>query len=64
MEAIGVRKGVDQYPRSHDYIVEMVLQIQLLLDKGYAYVIDDDIYYDVSKFQDYTKLSGMRLDEL
>ena len=64
MEAIGVRKGVDQYPRSHDYISEMVFQIQLLLDKGYAYVIDDDVYYDVSKFQDYTKLSGMHLDEL
>ena len=64
MESIGVKKGVNQYPRSHDYIGEMVLQIQLLLDKGYAYAIDDDVYYDVSKFQDYTKLSGMRLDEL
>ncbi len=64
MEAIGVKKNVDQYPRSHDYIDEIVSQIQLLLDKGYAYAIDDDVYYDVSKFQDYTKLSGMRLDEL
>ena len=64
MEAIGVRKNVDQYPRSHDYIEEMRSQIQLLMDKGYAYRIDNDVYYDVSKFSDYTKLSGMRIEEL
>ncbi len=64
MDAIGVKKNVDQYPRSHDYIDEMRSQIQLLLDKGYAYCIDNDVYYDVSKFADYTKLSGMRIEEL
>ena len=64
MEAIGVKKNVDQYPRSHDYIEEMRSQIQLLMDKGYAYRIDNDIYYDVSKFSDYTRLSGMRIEEL
>ncbi len=64
MDAIGVRKNVSQYPRSHDYIDEIRFQIQLLLDKGYAYTIDNDVYYDVSKFADYTKLSGIRTDEL
>ncbi len=64
MEAIGVRKSVDMYPRSHDYIPEMVSQIQLLIDKGYAYVLDGDVYYDVSKFSSYTKLSGMKLEDL
>ncbi len=64
MDAIGVRGGVDQYPRSHDYIDEIRSQIQLLIDKGYAYLIEGDVYYDVSKFADYTKLSGMRIEEL
>ena len=64
MESIGVKAGVDAYPRSHDYIKEMALQIQLLLDKGYAYASEGNIYYEIDKFQDYTKLSGMQIDEL
>ena len=64
MEAIGVRKNVTRYLRSHDYIDTMVMQIQMLLDGGYAYRIDSDIYYDVDKFADYTKLSGMKLEQL
>ena len=64
MEAIGVKAGVDEYPRSHDFIEVMKNQIQLLLDNGYAYVLGSDIYYDVSKFPDYTTLSGMKVEEL
>jgi cysteinyl-tRNA synthetase len=64
MERLGINNDVDMYPRSHDYIDTIRKQIQLLIDKGYAYVIEGDIYYDVSKFSDYTKLSGMKLDEL
>jgi cysteinyl-tRNA synthetase len=64
MEAIGVKQSVSSYPRSHDYINAMRDQMQLLIDKGYAYLLDGDVYYDVSKFQDYTKLSGMKIDEL
>ncbi|MHB1829995.1 MAG: cysteine--tRNA ligase [Candidatus Micrarchaeaceae archaeon] len=64
MEAIGVKAGVDEYPRSHDFIEVIKDQMQMLLDNGYAYALDGDIYYDVSKFKDYTKLSGMRVEEL
>ena len=64
MEKLGVTKNVDKYLKSHDYVDEIKLQIQLLIDKGYAYELDGDIYYDVAKFPDYTKLSGMKLDEL
>lgn len=64
MEAIGVKGSVDKFPRSHDYIDEMRAQIQLLIDNGYAYKIEADVYYDVSKFKDYTKLSGIKLEEL
>jgi len=64
LDRLGVRKNVDEFPRSHDYIDAIAEQIQLLLDKGYAYLLDGDVYYDVSKFADYTRLSGMKLDEL
>lgn len=64
LDRIGVKKGVSEFPRSHDYIDAIAEQIQLLLDRGYAYPLDGDVYYDVSRFADYTKLSGMRLDEL
>jgi cysteinyl-tRNA synthetase len=64
MDALGVRKDVDDYPRSHDYIDAIREQIQLLIDKGYAYVLEGDVYYDVAKFKDYTKLSGIKIEEL
>ena len=64
MVAIGVRKDIDSYPRSHDYIDAIRLQIQLLLDNGYAYLSNGDVFFEVSKFKDYTKLSGVKLKEL
>lgn len=64
MRAIGTFDSVNEYPRSHDYIDAIRSQIQLLIDKGYAYTLDGDVYYDVAKFRDYTKLSGMKIDEL
>jgi len=64
MEALGVKQNVDLFPRSSEYIPQIIEQIQTLIKKGYAYVIDGNVYYDVNKFKDYTKLSGMSIDEL
>jgi cysteinyl-tRNA synthetase len=64
MEALGVKQNVDLFPKSSDYIPQIIDQIQVLIKKGYAYVIDGDIYYDVDKFKDYTKLSRMPIEEL
>ncbi len=64
MEALGVKQDVSAYPRSHDYINAIRDQIQLLMNKGFAYALDGDVYYDVAKFKDYTRLSGMKMDEL
>ncbi|MDE1856746.1 MAG: cysteine--tRNA ligase [Candidatus Micrarchaeota archaeon] len=64
MDSLGVRNSVSDYPRSHDYIEPVRDQIQLLLNNGYAYIRDNDVFYDVSKFADYTKLSGMKLEDL
>lgn len=50
--------SVDKYARATDYIPQIVNQVKTLLDKGYAYKIDDGYYFDLSKFPDYGKLSG------
>jgi cysteinyl-tRNA synthetase len=55
----------DIYPRATEHIDDMRKLIQILIDKGYAYKGEDNsIYYDVSKFKDYGKLSGIKVNEL
>jgi cysteinyl-tRNA synthetase len=49
--------SVTKYARATDHIKEIISQVGRLLKKGYAYQIDDGIYYDISKFKDYGKLS-------
>jgi cysteinyl-tRNA synthetase len=52
-------------PRATENIPAILTMIQTLLDKGYAYQgKNGDIYYDVSKFAGYGKLSGRNLDDL
>lgn len=52
-------------PRATEYIKEMVALIKKLLNKGYAYKSEDgSIYYDISKFRDYGKLSHTKLRQL
>jgi len=64
MEAIGVKQNVDLFPKSSDYIPQIIEQIKTLIKKGYAYVVDGNVYYHVPKFKDYTKLSRISLEEL
>ncbi|MCL2234128.1 MAG: cysteine--tRNA ligase [Firmicutes bacterium] len=46
-----------------DHIQEMIDYVVTLEKKGYAYETDDGIYFDVSKFENYGKLSRIKLDE-
>ena len=48
--------------KATDYIKEMIDYVVDLMDKGFAYEIDDGIYFDVSKFPEYGKLSRLKLD--
>lgn len=57
-------KPADVYPRATENIPYIIELIQKLLDKGYAYRIDADVYYDVTRFKEYGKLSGKNLEEL
>lgn len=55
----------DVYPRATEHIKEIVELIKILIEKGYAYRGEDgSIYYDISKFKDYGKLSKLKIKEL
>ncbi len=52
------------YPRVTEVIPEIIKMIRTLIDKGQAYVVDDgSVYYQVSKFEKYGRLSGVKLEE-
>ncbi|MGI6205112.1 MAG: cysteine--tRNA ligase [Anaerovoracaceae bacterium] len=51
-------------PKVSENIPEIISLIQTLIDKGYAYEVDGDVYYSARKFEDYGKLSGQNIDDL
>jgi cysteinyl-tRNA synthetase len=52
------------YPRVTEHITPIIEMVSTLVDKGYAYARGGDVYFDVSKDEDYGKLSGQKLEEL
>ncbi len=51
-------------PRATEYIGQIIKFVKDLIDKGYAYEVDGDVYFSTKKFEGYGKLSGQNLDEL
>lgn len=63
-EALGVLPP-DEEPRATTSMQQIIEMITVLQQKGYAYAAENgDVYYDVSKFADYGRLSGKKTDEL
>ena len=62
-QALNVKKAT-VHPRVTENIPEIIDFVQKLIDKGYAYDVDGDVYYSTRKFPDYGKLSGQNIDEL
>jgi len=63
MELLGVRKA-DIEPKATNHIEEMQKIIAALMEKGYAYAIDGDVYYRVKNFTEYGKLSKRDIEEM
>lgn len=57
MEKLGFKKPFAE-PLASDYIAQMAEAVRELLGRGFGYRVDEDIYFDVSKFPDFAKLSG------
>ena len=53
----------DICPRASGHIIEQIEMVKILLEKGYAYEVNGSVYFEVSKFADYGKLSGRNLEE-
>lgn len=63
-DALGVERPSAE-PKATEAIAEMLAMIETLITKGLAYAADNgDVYYDVSEFPGYGKLSGRNIDEL
>ncbi len=63
-QALGVLPP-DIEPKATESIDEIIHMVETLIEKGYAYAADNgDVYYDVSEFAEYGKLSGRNIDEL
>ena len=52
------------YPRVSQHIKDIIGTVQKLIDNGYGYVVDGDVYYRVEKFNHYGELSGRSLDDM
>ena len=59
-----VVKRPDISPRATGHLIEMVEAIQSLIQKGYAYEVNGNVFFDVSKLDDYGKLSKIKIDEM
>jgi cysteinyl-tRNA synthetase len=53
----------DISPRATGHIPEQIELVQKLIEKGYGYVVNGSVYFDVSKFKDYGKLSGRKVGD-
>lgn len=63
MKALGVVRA-NIFPRATGHIIEQIELVEKLLEKGFAYEVNGNVYFDVSKFSDYGKLSGRKVEEL
>ena len=52
------------YPKATEHIDDIIEFIKKLIEKGIAYVSENGVYFSVSKFPDYGKLSKKKIDEL
>jgi len=60
---LNIRKA-SVHPKVTENIAEIIDLVKSLIDKGFAYELDGDVYYSARAFRDYGKLSGQNIDEL
>ena len=64
LDTLNIQRA-EHYPAATEYIGEMIEMIQVLLDKGVAYVgHDSSIYFNIKKFPSYGRLSHLKLEDL
>jgi len=62
-DALGIERA-DFYPRVSEHIEDIIKLIKVLMDKGFAYETEGDVYFRVNAFPDYGKLSGRSREDM
>jgi cysteinyl-tRNA synthetase len=62
LDLLNIRRATTN-PRATEYIPQMISFIQQLVEKGAAYIAEDGVYFDIDKYPDYGRLSGMDLTQ-
>jgi cysteinyl-tRNA synthetase len=62
-KGLGIRSA-DVHPKATEHIGDIIKLVKKLEDNGYAYAVGGDVYFDVSRFPGYGKLSGQSLEDL
>ena len=62
-KGLGIRDA-DVHPKATEHIGDIIMLVKTLVDKGHAYEVDGDVYFDVLSFPGYGKLSGQSLEDL
>jgi len=57
-------KRATNYPKATEHIEDIIEFIKKLIEKGIAYASENGVYFSVSKFPEYGKLSKKKIDEL
>ncbi|MBQ7705864.1 MAG: cysteine--tRNA ligase [Selenomonadaceae bacterium] len=64
MDALNIQHA-DIYPKVSDTMPDIIKMIETLLEKGYAYKLDNgDVFYSIEKYQSYGRLSGRSLEDM
>ncbi len=62
-QKLNIKEGIKR-PKATEYIGEMIKTIKELEKKGYAYVVDGDVYFEVEKYENYAALSHHNVEDL
>ena len=62
-KALGIKEAT-VHPKATEHIDEIIELVSTLIEKGYAYEVDGDVYFQTSKFEEYGKLSKQPLEDL
>ncbi|MFP4687664.1 MAG: cysteine--tRNA ligase [bacterium] len=63
MDRLNIRRA-DFYPTVSGHINEIIEFVRDLIEKGYAYRVEGDVFFSIEKFEDYGKLSGQDIEEM
>lgn len=63
MDRLNVKRAT-VYPRATEHITDMINFVKTLVEKGFAYAVEGDVYFSVEKSEGYGKLSGVNVEQM